>query len=281
MTIVYFDTSAFSNLWQSPGFSEIELRRVRRRMCSQLFARRPVMLIGPKIITEMAAFEGRPLFRKELEYLRSLPTALYARSQFERMKAEVAGFSTGVAANVFLSPEEASAILDGASRYPHLWQDERDQLARNKSVFTQSEIIARRAILANAGEQAAVAGRVKAWFADPNAVVTDWARTIMRKFRLELGLPSKEEAWPAPSSLPTVWAYAAYMVARIFLVNRDGRKIDENDFADWSHYTAAAHADQLVTDDGRFNAIVQCCPAPKPQAVSFKQWASGILAGAG
>src|SRR5664280_1926476 len=60
----YLDTSAFLRLWPplnpSGGqagieFSERELLRIRRRLLSPMFLRRPVIVIGIPLLTEIAA----------------------------------------------------------------------------------------------------------------------------------------------------------------------------------------------------------------------------------
>jgi hypothetical protein len=74
-----------------------------------------------------------------------------------------------------------------------------------------------------------------------------------------------------------VWAHASYQVARIYLVNRDGRRIDGNDYPDWRHFVAAAYADELVVNDRRFAEIVNHCPPPKPSVVTFETWARDVV----
>jgi hypothetical protein len=77
--------------------------------------------------------------------------------------------------------------------------------------------------------------------------------------------------------LPTAWALESYRAARIYLVNRDSRRIDENDIADWGHYGAAIHAETLVVEDSKFRSIVEECPPPKPRVVRLVEWARALL----
>lgn len=111
-------------------------------------------------------------------------------------------------------------------------------------------------------------------------MVADWALTDMHRSRKKLGLPKDRTRWPAPDVLPTLWCRTAFKAAHVYVINRDGSSIDGNDFFDWCHYTAAAHADVFVTRDRRLRAVARECPAPKPRVMSFEDWARGMLGGA-
>ena len=227
------------------------------------------------MVTEMARISTSEMVRVELEFLRGLPDACFLKSIPDRICAEVLS-SRGSDASVFLSPNMQSALLNGATRMPEMWDAERMLLAEQQQAFVEEETAIRKGVLDSVGGQENLAGKIKDWFADPVKVTADAARAFMRRNHREFVLGEDENEWPQPESLPTVWGMSAYRAARTYLLNRDGRRIDANDFQDWGHYAAAMHADLLVTSDAKFRAVVAFCPPPKPRTVSFEDWVAEI-----
>jgi hypothetical protein len=107
--------------------------------------------------------------------------------------------------------------------------------------------------------------------------VADWAADFMRRRRRDLKLGPNEARWPPVKELPTIWGYHAYLVSRLFMQMRDGRRVDENDLEDWGHYSAAMYADELVIEDRKFREIAGLCPSPGPTLRSFREWGQSIL----
>jgi hypothetical protein len=159
-----------------------------------------------------------------------------------------------------------------------MWDAERLNLAKQKASFERSETLAQNGMRDRVGGQRALAQGVKAWFAQRESRIEDWAKAMLRDFRADMRLPKEESEWPDVKRLPTVWAMTSFRLARMYLVLRDGRRIDPNDFPDWGHYVGAIHAEALVSDDARFKGIIEECPTPKPITLSFRDWASDLLA---
>lgn len=279
MRTIYFDSSAFSQLWRSKNWRPRELLRARRRLLSKLFGARPRIIIGPTLISEIARIHGRELGQEELAFLRALPDARFLKDVRERVKAELQAVR-GEPNSPFVTPEFQRALLDKATRMPEMWAAEDAQLHEDKRVFINEERKARDGILSDAGGQQEVATNVRRWFADSEATTVDWAQGFMERNLSDLGLGSDRSAWPDPRGVPTIWGICAYRTAQIMLSNRDARKIDGNDLPDWRHYASAMHADCLVVDDLKFRAIAKASSPPKPEIVTSDELLELVLGGA-
>jgi hypothetical protein len=276
LTTVYFDKSAFSELWRSKSFAHRDLLRIRRRLCSSWFERRPRVVVGPKLISELAPLRGKEQFWSEIELLKTLPDPLYLTDVPERVALEIAAHATGASADVFLPRERLLRALNGPVP---MWNAELIRLGTDRSYLATKDSAARDALVAWArGSQGLLHAEAQRWFADPVAKVQEHGRTLLRDVwqqRLRL-----TDAWIAccePSRLPTIWGIAAYRTSQIFLATRDGRRVDKNDATDWLHYAGAMYADEFVVQDGRFRAIVDAAPRPKPKAMTFEDWAAQVL----
>lgn len=221
---------------------------------------------------------GTRLFNDIVAFIQSLPDAKYLKPTDERMRDEIAAALGARDADPFLSPEIARTLVDDVFRTPAVWEAEKQNLARQKASFEHAETLARNSMRDRVGGQRTLAQGAMAWFANRESRIEDWGKDTLRRFREDMRLPKDEREWPDVRRLPTVWAMTSFRLARMYLVLRDGRKIDANDFPDWGHYVGAIHAESIVSDDAKFRSIIEECPAPKPVARSFADWASDLLA---
>lgn len=183
----------------------------------------------------MAQHGDLKLRQAQKAFFTSLPRFEYLKTARERVRAEVSAFRLGESPEVFVTDAKRRALLGVLDR-DDMWFAERNSLASAKKVFVKAEEAGRLKILALAGGQKELATLVKRWFSDPEAVITDWATDTLKRERKAFGLPEDETSWPPPKKLPTVWTATAYELARLFLVNRDARRIDPNDHPDQGHY---------------------------------------------
>ncbi len=95
-----------------------------------------------------------------------------------------------------------------------------------------------------------VQGAYRKWSREHATEVDDWVRDYLRAERDHLGLGAAEEDWPNVHTIPSLWGFFAFYMARIYLVDGQNREIGKGDPMDIFHYAAAMYADVLVTDDG-------------------------------
>lgn len=279
---VYLDKNALTDLFTRLGFTARELLRIRRRLCSPYFERRPRVIIGQWLVAEMAPMReditirarARHRFEQERRFLEALPKPLVLRGPTELMREEVLAAIEGTVPNLFLSDDGGISFDDD---WGPAWREEFRLLRTGDRAFIAHETAAQADVAAHWPARDVRARELKRWFAQPDEVVERWTLRAMRNRRRELGLSRHERLWPKPQMLRTLWAHTAFRIARIYLVNRDGRRTSEGDLADWCHYAAAVQADEFVTTDGRLTAYAAHCPSPKPQLVSFDVWARQLL----
>lgn len=275
-TLVYLDKGALSELWRSGEFSEQELTRVRRRLCSKWFKRRPKVLIGPVVISELAPLEGHRQFEAEIGLLRQLPDPRLLKPRPELIRAEVARFY-GQTEEPWLDGAMAEAVLGPVAALPEMWAAERQQLITSKEAYRHRQDRLQADMALRTPDRAAQVKAAKEFFAEPEKVVSDWVKFVLRDNVKDLGLPANEDEWPPANRLPTVWAFAGYAVARLYLQMHDGRKVDPNDHPDSLHYMSAIYADELVLTDRKFERTIELCPSPKPRVRRFKDWCEDLL----
>jgi hypothetical protein len=274
---VYLDKNAFSLLWKCKRIPDRDLLRLRRRLCSRQYASRPNLVLSQWLLREMAPrLEHHQVERQislELDFLASVPSFLLLKAPLDVITSEVHGALTGGSADVFFD-EGWEFPLDVVDT----WTSELQGLRADGSVF---ESHARQAVERIHGifpDRGALAKRfTKELNDDPDLAVTNTALRTMRESWQRLGLPKDEALWPAPKALPSVWARAAFSTVFAQLSTRDQRKPKANDFLDWCHFIAAAHADDFVTNDSWTRRVAASCPPPKPGVVSFEEWAERVL----
>jgi hypothetical protein len=279
---VYLDKNALSDLFGRPGFTARELLRIRRRLCSPYFKRRPRIILGQWLVAEMApmrediAIRARAIrrFEREQRFLEALPKPLVLRGPTDLMREEVSAAINGTVPKLFLS-DQGGISFDGD--WGPAWRQEFRLLRAGDRAFIAHETAAQADVAERWPARDVRARELKRWFAQPDEVVERWTLRAMRNRRRELGLSRHERLWPKPQMLRTLWAHPAIRIARIYLVNRDGRRTSEGDRADWCHSAAAVQADVFVTTDGRLRDYAAHCPPPKPQLVSFDVWARQLL----
>ena len=228
MSKVYLDKGALSELWKSPEFSSRDLLRIRRRLCSGTFERRPRVVLGPQVLSELANMVGRQQFNDELFFLRSIPDYLYLKAVRGRVAAEIAR-ATGDDSTPWLSADEAESLLFAATNDPAMWAAERKRLATDKRNFGRRKRKGRAAFQLTHPTRKLQGQAAKLFYSEPVEMVEHWVIEQLRRNRFLLKLPPNENDWPSPKSLPTIWGVAAYHSARDYLVMRDGRSLDEND----------------------------------------------------
>jgi len=104
--------------------------------------------------------------------------------------------------------------------------------------------------------------------ANPKPKILDWCRDNLKAEQID------------PESLPTLWHYFSYHLARIYLVGTEGEgrsRIQENDFMDRDHYADACYSNALVTDDRGLHRVAALCPEPKVKLLKLDDWAASIL----
>jgi len=276
MSRIYFDKSSFSQLWRDSRFDKRQLKRVRSRLSSNYFARRPKVVVGPSLISEIAPLRGSSQFDLEIEFLQILPDAICLKPMIERIQDEVEAWRGGYPPEPFMPNGALGAMLASPEE---LWKAERLQAQANQETFHEEDSVAQREMtkaLPDAKERSEL---LKRWAENREEVVAEWAGDYMKRNATQFGLSAiaTESAWPQPQDLRTVWGFASYRVAHIFVQLRDNRKNDGNDLVDWGHYMVAMYADLLVVDDSKFTEIVKNCPSPAPLATTFQQWAKEFL----
>jgi hypothetical protein len=113
---------------------------------------------------------------------------------------------------------------------------------------------------------------LREWWRNVEVEVEDWCRDYMRADQEELGLPASEQSWPDPVSIPSLWNYFSFRLARIYLTAGEGRRIDSSDVYDAEHYAAGSYFDLLVTDDGRFRQTCKLIRSLPFEMVTFEQF---------
>lgn len=249
---------------------------MQRRLRSPIYAARPTIAIGGPLLDEMMPTRGQVQFQEKVEFLRALPEFRIPRATLESIRLEVADAMQGTTSAMFYEVEDNRLVLEGLAEEGAM--ESVRQMKANKDLFGRREKQARSGLAETVGTQKNMAAVVQEWFKDPTTVIDEWARDEMRRRVRQFGLPRNELRWPSPRDLPTVWHMWAYRCARIFLLNRDGRAIDQNDYVDWEHYWSAAHCDVLVVDDRGFRQVVELCPPPKPRLLSFAEWCGELTA---
>lgn len=272
---VYLDTSAFSSLWGHRAFSDRELLRLRRRMTSPLFLRRPSLCIGVALLDELShAHEKGPVavsrLREQVELLQSCrPTMALAPD--DAILAEIHGGSP--LAEYWRIEELLNRVVDD----PAIVAAERAMMRRRMRSWYDREVSRKDGLLKQFAQNE-VGPATARWGRTLAEHVDDWARDELRKMVRRWKLPSNEASWPAPSSIPTLWNLMGFKLARLSLVHRDGRAIRENDLIDRDHWGFAAHTDVFVSEDRIHREITSLCPPPRPKVTDFETWARDLLA---
>lgn len=275
---VYLDTSAFSRLWRGSPLTDDESTELRARFLSPDFASRPNIVLSQWLLTEMSArldhVKVASLIETKLSFIARLPSFLLLHEPMTAMRAEVAAALRGEPLNVFFS-EGTRIPIDCEDT----WRLEHQRRDEDRAAFAASHERARAGLKAGCPDRSKLASKLKSEvLPDLKHVATEWALRAMEADRDKLGLPADSAAWPSPEALPSIWSCAAFQTAYFYVINHDGRAIDPNDFHDWCHYVAAAHADEFVSSDRKLLDIGAACPAPKPVVSTFEEWARRLLA---
>ncbi len=117
-------------------------------------------------------------------------------------------------------------------------------------------------------------GWIRAWRTTPASIVEDWCRDAIEK---RVGRNGRAID---PRKIPSMWCNMSYKLARIYLVAVEAEgsgRIDPNDLLDHAHYADGAYSSVVVTEDQRFLRIAQMCPPPRPDVLSFDEWAQRLF----
>ncbi len=281
----YLDTSAFLRLWPPlkppfsgtpPKFSTRELLRIRRRLVSSMFVRRPRIVIGIPLLDEIAAThesdDPRAVARlsDQIEFLKKCHP-LASLGFTDSVRAEIDGTSP------WATSKELNAALDVVDNGGDFIIGVREQFKDHREKWYKDIKGVQARFLADAAKRADLHRLGKDLEQNLPNEVQDFCQQLLRMTVRDCGLPPDEEKWPDPRSIPSLWAFAGYHETRTCLVLQRGWKPDPNDSADGQHYICAAHADILVSCDDRFLDIARTCPPPRPKPMHFEEWAREIL----
>ena len=229
------------------------------------------------MIAELAPMADCDEFQNYVTFLQSLPEPQYLNQTLIMIREEVRGALTGDDPQIFLNAVDRNALLRSVLPIREMWRDEQTLLTKQKQEFFKEESRSRKQIAVWQPKRSKLAQLMQEWYKNPEEVVRDWCLDSLRHDRERFMLPSDEKEWPDVVKLPTIWAINAYRTGRIFLINRDGRRIDGNDLSDWVHYLGAIHASEFIVDDKKFRDVIEVCPPPKPRVRQFVEWAHEII----
>lgn len=270
---VYLDKNSLSDLWRRGD--KAALRRVRTRLTSPHFSRRPILILSMTTATELLRIHVSSRYEQEVDLLRRAETE-WLRDMRDRAQVEVDTFlGRTPRVDMYEDPKRVVQMLDQARVEGRVRKSLVDDHLRITSQYAAQERRNRAAFDAQVARPNSVRSEL---LGDVAAQVRSWAGDYLRKSRQLLRLPRNEADWPDPSDLPTIWAYYSFVLARMALVVGDGRRIDGNDRHDAEHYAAAAYADDLVTSDRRFIEYASYCPPPKPRVLPFDDWVREVVA---
>lgn len=265
-------------LWRSPSFSTEELSRLRARFASRDFSARPTLVFSQWLYIEMAAHLQNPkvadLIGAQLAFLEQLPDFLFLHEHPHVLRSEVATALRGAPPDLFIA--EGWMIPVGSEE---VWRSQLERRDAERAQFIATMTAAQRSFWSQFSmSRGEVVRSLRDHVLSGLALYTaSWALDDMQLAFEQLGLPNDPRAWPFPDQLRTLWARAAFGIAYLYQLDLCGRAIDANDFHDWAHYIAAAHADEFVTSDRRQFAIAELCVPPKPKVSGFDEWAKRLL----
>jgi hypothetical protein len=118
---------------------------------------------------------------------------------------------------------------------------------------------------------------MREWWKDRDQIIDDWVRRHLESVWSHL-LPVDPTHWPTPGSLPTLRAWMAYKIARIYLNMGENRRVDEGDFYDAQHFAGAAYCDWLVTEDKRLRDTCAATGYAAPRAIGLAELEAMVLA---
>jgi hypothetical protein len=126
-----------------------------------------------------------------------------------------------------------------------------DQLHDLGETFKAQEEEARRRVAERLGVAAGSAetrAGFREWFEQVD--VREWCRDVLLPQQLDIVQSRGLEL--DIDTVPSLWLFVRFKMARIVLNVGEGRRIDASDLNDARHYASGAYFDVLVTDDRRF-----------------------------
>jgi hypothetical protein len=277
----YLDTNAIRYLFRLSDWSPQQLADVRRRLLHGSRTGRVVVLGSLAIFEELASLaEHGRRYRSRAAYAWNLlgkrvladPRELLQREI--RLRRPLRGSERFITPTLRRNLAEAlkdRALMQNVSRDVRQWAH---QLYKERPQVREK---ARARIKAALTPRETVQGAYRRWFREHPSEVDDWARDFMRAQRETLGLGHDEADWPNPRSIPSLWSFFAFATARIYLVDGEGRAIKRGDPQDIFHYTAAAYADVLVTDDGPMRETCGLIPTTRFELQWFEEFVRDTL----
>jgi hypothetical protein len=290
MTRIFLDTNAVSYFFTYPNMDTRDLKCARQALREKVSAGELVVVGSLNVLEEvMMASQSHPgQYRRMRKLLVSVLESRWLWPLDKRYREEVRGGGG-------LLPEGSRYVPRGTRRglIKMLSQKGRvdnlqAQIRRDFDQFKSDEQQVRANVLADLKSRPeferlsdketnmAIREGMREWWAGVDR--GEWARDLLRD-AVSRGHFSQDPAdWPDPhTASPSLWHFLSYRLARIYLNVGEGRRIARSDLYDAYHYSAAAYADVLVTDDRAFQDTCNLLEDRPFLLSSFEEFVSRLV----
>jgi hypothetical protein len=273
----YLDTNAINYLYLHPAYADQELALVRRKLMSRHtggFA----LATSPTVLQELVPlrFQDQRLFDRISSELPELVgprvydhTNHLVRAELRRCgrladsEWHLTRHARRAVWSLFRRAEVARAVAAQTVRENEEFRrDEEDHRERVRKLY----------------EARRISRELRAWWSDAQSFVEDWVKGFIRGAG-RADLPrSVDPETIEPTSIPSLWNFYAYRMARIYLNVGENRRIKSSDLLDAHHFVAASYAGRLVTDDRGLRETIESIPDEHLCVLSFRDFVESILA---
>ncbi len=278
---VYLDTNAVGNLIDQKGWKGPEpLQEVRDRLVERIRSHQFEVVTSAWVVLELTGISWRSSeeYQQGMSLLWDLAGSNWLLDTDHLAREEVAvgrklrGFEPFETWKNWCKARRVSMELSSAEE---IAQDVRMQVDRIK----REEESLRGWILHQLQWDGTSRHKVKEWCAETQ--IAESVNEHLRSSSAMLGLPDDRSKWPEPRSIPTLWNFYEYKMARIYLNYGQGRRIDASDMYDIHHYAAAGYADIMVSDDGGFQETCNSIPGKPFELVNLENFIRSHVRGGG
>lgn len=267
----FFDTNVWSDFYRH---DDIDLRTDQRRGV-QLAARQGKLLVlgSPEVLAELGPIAiGSTTRYKKIRKLFFATVGGRVLRETRQLIIDELTHSPPVQGACYFRPDDFTCLERTARDMEWVM----DRLGGDSSVnnYVRDENERRETFRSRFAEQTNYEGNASTTVGDwwQSGPVEDWAKDYLRHdHAAKARLLHAEDEWPNPRSLPSLWNFISYRLARLNQTLSDGRKIDRGDFYDAHHYAKGHYYDVLVTGDRRLRETAALIPDRPVEVLTLEE----------
>lgn len=242
---IYLDTNAINYLFEREGYTPHVLDEIRTRLRNAVCSGSLIVMADTTLLEELAgtAYRNNAKYQRMFDYIHGLIGSNWLLPLNERVKCE---------ANLKrpLKDQERMLVSSPTNDLSTVLEVSDDSYERKKK-FKQDHDASRSTLIDQFG-RAPLMANAKAWWAEAERIIPGWVIDYFEASQDILDLPKDRSQWPLPKEVPSAWNFITYYLARLWMNLGKGSRIVPSDENDARHYSAAAYANVMVTDDAAF-----------------------------